>query len=277
MQDQEFENTPSLTQRAYIIAKSLRSASYWLLTLTLLLLFFSLLAIISYSISSSKSNSNVITGSSLTIIIFISSYIVGWFIIKARHEYRRISKWNEDYLHSSYTLIFDTTVPKGNTTGEKVLSLAKLVFPELREDFAIAIWDEPNAYAFVSALVKRITRGNNKSRFDGKALYEKDFTVNSYVLDLVLKTKAGYFIVKDFGNRIVTTEDLQQLLTICNKLKRKTPAKNIFRIISVAENYDENFLDRESLEKLMTEKLQSDFKIDLLHKETNGYSVLWVS
>jgi uncharacterized membrane protein (DUF485 family) len=277
MQDQEFENTPSLTQRAYTIAKSLRSASYWLLALTLLLLFFSLLAFISYSISFSKSNPNVITGGSLIIIIFISSYIVGWFIIKARHEYRRINKWNEDYLHSSYTLIFDTSVPKGNTTGEKVLSLAKLVFPELRDDFAISIWDEPNAYAFVSALIKRITGQNNKSKLNGNAFYEKDFTIDSYVLDLFLKTKAGYFIVKDFGNRVVTTHDLHQLLTICNKLRGKTPAKNIFRIISVAENYDDDLLDRESLEKLMAEKLQSDFKIDLLHKETNGYSVLWVS
>jgi uncharacterized membrane protein (DUF485 family) len=245
MQDHEFENTPSLTQRAYIIAKSLRSASYWLLALTLSLLFFSLLAFISYSISFSKSIPNVITGGSLIIIIFISSYIVGWFIIKARHEYRRISNWNEDYLHSSYTLIFDTSVPKGNTTGEKVLSLAKLVFPELRDDFAISIWDEPNAYAFLSALVKRITGRNNKSKLVVLA-------IDSYVLDLVLKTKAGYFVVKDFGNRVVTTEDLQQLLTICsNKLRGKTPAKNIFRIISVAENYDDNFLDRESLEKLM--------------------------
>ena len=34
-----------------------------------------------------------------------------------------------------YTLIFDTTIPKGNTTGEKVLSLASLIFPQLRADY----------------------------------------------------------------------------------------------------------------------------------------------
>ena len=112
---------------------------------------------------------------------------------------------------------------------------------------------------------------------DGNAFYEKDFTIDSYVLDLVLKTKAGYFIVKDFGNRVVTTQELHQLLTICNKLRGKTPTKNIFRIISVAENYDEHFLERESLEKLMSEKPQSDFKVDLLLKEASGYSVLWIS
>lgn len=228
--------------------------------------------------SFSKRVPNIFTEGSLIIIIFIASYVVGWFIIKAKHEYSRIREWNEDYLHSSYTLIFDTSVPNGNTTGEKVLSLAKLVFPELREDLAISIWDEPNSYAFVSALIKRLFGRNVKSTFGGNTLYEKDFAIDSYVLDLVLKTKIGYFIVKDFGNKVVTIEDLQQLLTICNnKLRGKTRAKNIFRIISVAENYDDNFLDRESLEKLMAEKLQPNFKIDLLHKETNGYSVLWVS
>lgn len=210
------------------------------------------------------------------IMILISSYIVGWFIIKARHEYSRISKWNEDYLHSSYILIFDTSVPKGNTTYERVLSLARLIFPELRDDFAASLWDEPNAYAFVSTLVKRIFRRNNKDKLDASVIPEKDFPAANYKLDLQ-KTKAGYFIVKDFEDKVATFEDVQQLLTTCNRLRGKTPDKNIFRIICVANNYDEGFLDRESLEKLMTEKIQSDLKIDLLIKEQNGYSVLWIS
>jgi len=276
LQGQEFENTPSLTQRAYIIAKSLRSASYWLLALTLLLLFFSLLAFISYSISFTKSNSNVITGSLLILIILIASYIVGWFIIKARHEYHRISEWNEDYLYTSYMLIFDTSVPRGNTTYERVLSLARLIFPELRADFAASLWDEPNAYAFVSTLVKRIFRRNNEGKLDASVIPEKDFPAPNYKLDLQ-KTKAGYFIVKDFEDKIVTIEDVRHLLITCNRLRGKTPDKNIFRIICVANNYDEDFLDRESLEKLMTEKIKSDLKIDLLIKEQNGYSVLWIS
>jgi hypothetical protein len=276
MQKQDTENTPSLTQRAYMIAKSLRSASYWLLALTISLLFFGALALISYNVLFKEGIGNFVTGSSLIVIILITSYIVGWFIIKARHEYSRISEWNEDYLGSSYTLIFDTSIPKGNTTGEKVLSLARLIFPELRDDFAVSIWDEPNSYAFVSTLGKRIFGQNDKSKLDASSLSENDFLVDSYKLDLLRKTKVGYFIVKDFGDNVVTFEDIQRLSSVCNKLRGKTPAKNIFRIICVAKNYDENFLDRESLEKLMTKKLQSDLKIDLLIKEPNGYSVLWI-
>jgi len=265
---------PTLTQQAYIIAKSLRSASYWLFALTISLLFFTLLAFISYIAFATESISNI-TVSSLVITIIIAAYIVGWFIIKARYEYSRIHVWNEDYLHSSYTLIFDTTIPKGNTTGERVLSLAKFVFPELRVDFLASIWDEPNAYAFVSSLVRKILGRTIRNAHDDAL--RKNFFMDSYVLDIVLKTKVGYFIVKDFGGKIVTFEDINHLITVCNKLKGKSPDKRIFRVVCVAEKYDKNFLDRESLEKLMDEKIHSDLKIDLLNKEASGYSVLWIS
>lgn len=257
-------NPPTLMQQAYIISKSLRSASYWLFALTSSLLFFSILASVSYIVFFTEEISDSITIISLILVVLIAGYIVGWFIVKARHEYRRIRAWNEEYLHSSYTLIFDTSVPKGNTTGEKVISLAKFVFPELRDDFVVSIWDEPNAYAFIQALIRKILR---KAKAYGEDAIRKDLAVDSETLDIVLKTKIGYFIVKDFGNRIVTTEDINQLIATCQKLKGNTPPRNIFRVICVAENYDEKFLGRESLEGLMNQLLQSHIKIDLLQKE----------
>lgn len=174
----------------------------------------------------------------------------------------------------SYHLIFDTSIPKGNTTGEQVLSLSKFVFPELRDDFVVSIWDEPNAYAFILALIRKILR---KPKPYGEDAIRKDLAVGSEILDIVLKTKVGYFIVKDFGNRIVTIEDINQLIATCQKLKGKTPTRNIFRVICVAKNYDEKFLERESLEGLMNQLLQSHIKIDLLQMEMKGYSVLWIS
>jgi hypothetical protein len=163
-----------------------------------------------------------------------------------------------------------------NFAGFCYLSLARLVFPELRDDFATSIWEEPNVYGFIPALLKRIFRQNNKSKVDGHTLFKKDYKINSYNLDLIQETKVGYFVVKDFENTVVRREDIEKLLTVCNRL-RKTPAKSIFRIICVAKNYDENFLKRESLEKLMINDIQSGLETDLLIKELNGYSVLWVS
>jgi hypothetical protein len=265
--------TLSLTQKAYIIAKSLRAASYWLLILTLSLFFFSLLALISwYNNITSRTDSSNSTGWFLIVIILIATYIVGWFIIKGRYEYRRLNEWNEEYLHSSYTLIFDTTIPRGNSTGEKILNLAKLVFPELRPTFSTSILDEPSSSAFVSALVRKLLKKNRNKSEDTVITESKIFQVDSYKFDLALKTKVGYFVVKDFENKIVTIEDLHELSRICNK-----NLKDVFRIICVAKKYDTPFLNRGSLERLMNEDEKLNFKIDLLVVEENGYSVLWIS
>ena len=52
---------------------------------------------------------------------------------------------------------------------------------------------------------------------------------------------------------------------------------DIFRILIVSKNYDELFLNRESLERIMLEEIDTNVKIDLIVKENIGYSVLWIS
>jgi hypothetical protein len=39
-------------------------------------------------------------------------------------------------------------------------------------------------------------------------------TIESYYLDLAMKTEDGYFIVKDFKDKVVTLDDLKQLARI---------------------------------------------------------------
>jgi hypothetical protein len=81
-----------------------------------------------------------------------------------------------------------------------------------------------------------------------------------YSLDLALKTKEGYFIVKDFKDKIVTLEDLKQLiLVISNKFKDKYQRTFVFRVLCVAKEYDQPLLQQESLERQMTEELKKKF------------------
>jgi hypothetical protein len=54
------------------------------------------------------------------------------------------------------------------------------------------------------------------------------------------------------------------------------PSTEIFRVICVAKSYEHNFMNRESLERLMTEDLNANFPVDLIVEEEIGYSVLWV-
>jgi hypothetical protein len=248
-----------------------------LLILVVGVLFFNLAAIASWYITQNDTTTKGTAfhnsiGYFLVVSVAISSYIVVWFLLKAPHVYKKLEEWDEDYLRSAYILIFDTTVPRGNSTGEKVLNLAKLVFPELRSDLYISLLDQPTTTAFISALFRKFSK--NREKPGEQNISESiGYTVDSYYLDLALKTQHGYFIVKDFKDKVVTLEDLKQLVKIiCHEFRN-----NVFRIICVARKYNLPLLQGELLERQMIKELASDFSIDLLVEEDIGYSVLWIS
>ena len=115
---------------------------------------------------------------------------------------------------------------------------------------------------------ERITR-NTTHRDISESL---NYAIDSYVLDVAYKTDEGYFIVKDFKDKIVTPEDLRLLTRIM-----KDKFARVFRVICVGKAYDESFLNRATLEKEMTKDMKANFKIDLILEEKVGYSVLWIS
>jgi hypothetical protein len=88
----------------------------------------------------------------------------------------------------------------------------------------------------------------------------------------------GYFIVKDFKEKVVTREDLKQLSEIIrSRFKDKYQRTNVLRAICVAKKYDPILMERESLERKIGEELKANFKLDLIVEEKVGYSVLWIS
>jgi hypothetical protein len=103
---------------------------------------------------------------------------------------------------------------------------------------------------------------------------------SDYSVELALRTSDGYFIVKEFKDKVVSLEDLKHLVKLLSRKFRDIdaipPSVDIFRVIVVAKAYDESFLNRETLEKRMTTELKANFKIDLILEEQTGYSVLWV-
>ena len=275
MSRQDTEPPLSLSQRAYVITKSLRAASRILLALVIGILFFNLLAM--GALTQIRADIYDISKTFLFIVvllsIILSSYIVIWFLLKAPYYYSQLEKWDEDYLHSAYILVFDTTIPKGNSTGERILNLAKLVFPELRSDLYTSLLAKQTSSAFMSAVIQRIftkKKGKSEEEIISESLNQK---MGTYPLDLVLKTEKGYFIVKDFKERIITIEDLKELVKV---IKSKLGEKDIFRIICVAKGYNQQLLKPETLEQQMKE-LDANLSIDLLVEENVGYSVLWIS
>jgi hypothetical protein len=208
----------------------------------------------------------------LTFIITSSGLI--WYIIKGRQLDRDLNVWKEDYLEQAYILVFDTIIPKGDTTGEKILNLASAVFPELRSNYI-----PPSILDRIKLHFKRKLSKSKKMILSESMNYK---VRSDYSVDLALRIPDGYFIVKDFKDKVVSFEDLKYLTKILShKFKDLTdlPPRgvNIFRVICVAKNYNESFLNRETLEKLMAKDLNASFNIDLIVEERVGYSVLWTS
>lgn len=254
------ESSLSLSQQAYVLTTSLRHITY---TLTILLI----VAIGYFGLG-------IITAEPLLIlvivIVIISPFLI-YLLFKSRFFYRELKIWNKEYLDSSYTLIFSTTVPKGNTTGEKIIYLASFIFPQLRSDYV--------DYYYVSNFAKRFLKRRFKREW--KKIVNGSLNVRvdkEYYVDVALETLEGFFIVKDFGDKPVTIQDLKHLITlISGKFKNNYLQMNIFRLIVVARDYDQPSLSRDSLEQIISTELKANFNVDLIVQEEVGYTVMWVS
>jgi hypothetical protein len=189
-----------------------------------------------------------------------------------RNFNKQLEEWKEDYVVDMYSLIFNTTIPKGNTTGERILSLASMVFPQMRKDYIKYSLSVRLHIKYYLAKLRKFKGGHIPSmslNYRAKP---------DYNLDVMFKTLEGYLIIKEFKDRVVAVDDLSYLIKIItSNFKAKfSRGTDVFTVICVAKEYDEPFLNRKSLEKIMTEDLETDFGIGLIVEENIGYSVLWV-
>ena len=103
----------------------------------------------------------------------------------------------------------------------------------------------------------------------------KEYTSDSYLL-YVTRTPEGYFVISDFSDKVVTTEDLKSLVQeVSHRFKDKYQKTFVFRLIIVAKEYDQSFLQEGVLAQRMNE-LGNRFPMDLVVEEKVGYSVLWI-
>ena len=266
MQEEYKDSTPSISQRAYIIAQSLQETNKALFGLYVFI-------ILSISLGILNAYTNPADATFfrfwLPYILVVFTPVIIWYFSRARGYSHKLKGWIEDYTEQAYILVFDTTIPKGSTTGEKILNLARNIFPELRPDY---LGFSPYYTDRIKSYFRR-KFGKQQDQIISESL---NYKVNSYSFDLALRTDKGYFIVKDFKDKIVTFDDLKQLVQLIRgKFKDKYQRTHVFRVICVTKEYDQSF--KESLEQQMTRELSSNIKLDLLIEEKVGYSVLWVS
>jgi hypothetical protein len=259
------------SQRSYLIGNVLKRTSD--------ILFIFLFFLVGIAIVSLFTEGATLAG----IEIFFLTPFIFWLYYKLRSVNKELKIWTQEYMNNSYVIIFNTIIPKGNSTEEKIIDLAKQVFPELHEQYSKfytidKIGDIALRIFLKKLLGKKIVRivTDNVNSKIGKEKYH---------VDLAIKTLEGYFIVKDFNEKILTENELKNFIKILdNKINTqkilqylKLIDSKIFRLIFVAKHYDQQFLERESLEKIMIENLRVNFKVDLIIEEEDkvGYTVLW--
>ena len=209
----------------------------------------------------------------LTALLSIPIYIQFYF--RSRKISKGLKIWNKIYFDQNYTIIFNTTIPKGKNEVENVLDLSKYIFPELKQyiylDYSPSFIDKLTYFLFTTL--------TDPKRIDKKRITKAmNCNVNGYLFDFAFKTNHGYFIIKNFYDKVVTVDDILQLIQKAkDSFKNKIGHVDISRILIVAKDYEKVFLDRETLENLMMEEIKTNLKIDLIIKENLGYLVLWIS
>jgi hypothetical protein len=204
------ESALTLSQRAFVNFNSLRGAGKWLFIIISTVILLNLLALIAWQNIEIKIYGDFVWATILVSLI-LCVYVIAWAVVKAPRAYRRLREWEEDYLNIAYVLIFNTTIPKGSSTGEKVLNLSKMVFPQLRPDLFSTPLDKPTFSSFVKALLRRISKkADEPMDWSNSNIY--NYKIGELNLDVALKTDFGYFLIRDFDEKVVTAEDIEELV-----------------------------------------------------------------
>jgi len=182
------------------------------------------------------------------IIISCAQAVLGFRLLAGRKIRKELKELQSQFIRQSYLLNFETSIPKGKTSVQKIFNLATIVFPELKKE-----------------KIKAKAEGERLSS-SAKKLKKKDYTY-----DLVLDTNEGNFIVKSFQD-MVKFEDIEELV---DSIKTNfDDGKDVFRVISLAKKYDKIFETDELIDKM--EHLKRKFNLDLIIEEEKGFSMIWI-
>ena len=178
------------------------------------------------------------------VVIALFAFLFIWISYRGRahtHEFESIER---QFIRQSYLVNFETSIPEGENKVEKILNQAIHVFPTLKD----------------------IQRNARKKQ--AKIPYKIDQKIDGDVLDAIVSTPKGDFIVK-FYDRTVTSSDIKDLVSKLTKSRDK-----IFRVLCVAKDYDEELQSNKLIDFI--DNLPKYFKLDLIFEEERGYSMLWI-
>jgi hypothetical protein len=193
----------------------------------------------------------------------IFATIFAFFLVltlwKGRRLSNEINDWERAYLDQYFVLTFETNTPIGSTNGEKVFNMAQTVFPELRQ------------------------KDGKSARWQGTVTGKDNYNFDCF--QTTGESSTRLFVAKQFEKGVtIDMKKLQEMCDIVTESKKISTLKDkirnlerikIFRIVCVANEYDQSLLDDFKREELMG--ILSKYPLDLIIDRDGTYSVLWVS
>jgi len=174
------------------------------------------------------------------IAIGLLGFLVFWVTYRGHKHTTELESIERQFIRQSYLVNFETSIPEGDTKADKVLNQAALVFPALK--------------------YLQQKKSANKIKLNEQ--------INDFIIDAIVPTKKGDFIVKFFDN-VVTYDEIKSL---CEKLSKSRA--RIYRVLCIAKDFQQE-LQTPKLVDLMDD-LPAYFKVDLIFEEEQGYSMLWI-
>jgi hypothetical protein len=178
------------------------------------------------------------------LVIGLLSFLFLWITYRGNAYKKELKEIENQLIRQSYLVNFETSIPEGESRVDKILNHSALVFPELQY------------------LIRRAKPENKKLP------YKLNQHIRNDVVDIIVSTKRGDFVVKFFDN--LSFKTLQEFTENLSK-----SGKMIFRVLCVAKNFDDQ-MQSSQLSTLM-QQLDLDFDIDLIFEEEQGYSMLWIN
>jgi hypothetical protein len=178
------------------------------------------------------------------VVIALFAFLFIWVSYRGRAHTQEFESIERQFIRQSYLVNFETSLPEGDTRAEKILNQAIHVFPALKE----------------------VQRKAKKKQT--KIPYRINQKMNGDILDAVVSTPKGDFIVK-FYDKTVTSSDISNFVEKLSKSRDK-----IFRVLCVAKDYDQELQSNKLIDFM--DRLPKYFKLDLIFEEEHGYSMLWI-
>jgi len=200
-------------------------------------------------------------------VIWAAFAFVWYFGRNSAHHSNIFLNAVDEVSYKRYFFNVQTEQPRGHTTLERFLSVAKTISEDNTDftdnsDYSLKLKDG-TTIDFCSQI--------DESLFDLASPGVKGWFYRNYWKKKIPR----YFLVKIFDK--VTDEEIAQTLTSVTKHYGATELSQVYRLVILARDINPDFFDTDDLSGKIGKMILNSFKVDLVEDDGEEFSFIWSS